>query len=107
MNRPVAGQIEFFDDLERPVVISPVGKHEFEFVARAKLTPTIRPGQVLIYHAWGGQQFLTGKAPDDISPSPLKVTRLIGNYGHLVQSWIWEPTQNDRDTRVDMRKYTP
>ena len=77
-----------------------------EFVARAKLTPAIRPGQVLIYHAWGGQQFLTGKAPDDISPSPLKVTRLIGNYGHLVQSWIWEPTQNDRDTRVDMRKYT-
>jgi anaerobic selenocysteine-containing dehydrogenase len=78
-----------------------------EFVARAMVTQAMRPGQAHIYHAWGSHQFLTGKSNDSISPSPLKVTRLVGRYGHLVQGGTFEPTQNDRDTRVELRRYQP
>ncbi len=76
-----------------------------EFVARVKHTPAIRPGQVHIYHAWGAYQHRNGRASDAICPSPLKVTQLV-SYGHMPNEVGWnDPCQNDRDTRVDLRKY--
>ena len=47
-----------------------IGDHDYaavhndvgEFVARVKLTPGIRPGQVHVYHAWLANQFVTGKS---------------------------------------------
>ncbi len=76
-----------------------------EFVVRVKHTPAIRPGQVHIYHAWSAFQFKNGRANDAISPSPLKVTQLV-SYGHMQNEVGWnDPCQNDRDTRVDLRKY--
>jgi nitrate reductase alpha subunit len=41
----------------------------------------------------------------EISPSPLKVTQLVGDYGQL--HWAhshYEPNQTDRDTRVDVMR---
>lgn len=77
-----------------------------EFVARVKLTPTMRPGQVHIYHAWLANQFLTGKSNDAVCPSPVRVTNFAGKHGHLKSEVGWfDLTQNDRDTRVDLRKY--
>jgi len=75
------------------------------FVVRAKLTPGIQPGQVHIYHAWGAYQFAGGKSNDSIAASPMKVTQFI-SQGHMANGVGWyEPTQNDRDTRVEMRKH--
>jgi DMSO reductase family type II enzyme molybdopterin subunit len=74
-----------------------------EFEARAKITGSIQPGQVHIHHAWEPYQFRGGVSHQEISPSPLKVTQLVGDYGHL--HWAhshYEPNQTDRDTRVDV-----
>ncbi|MFN8543635.1 MAG: molybdopterin-dependent oxidoreductase [Candidatus Binatia bacterium] len=75
------------------------------FVARAKPTGAIRPGQVHIFHAWEPFQFRTNRSHQSLAPSPIKVTQLVGDYGHL--HWdvsYWEPNGNDRDTRVDIRR---
>ena len=40
-----------------------------------------------------------------LSPSPFKVTQLVGDYGHLRWGYAhYEPNQVDRDTRVDVEK---
>ena len=76
------------------------------FVARVKLTPGMRPEQVHIYHAWMADQFLTGRSNDSVSASPVKVTQFAGKHGHLQNEVGWyEFTGNDRDTRVEMKKY--
>jgi nitrate reductase alpha subunit len=75
------------------------------FVARAKLTGAIHPGQVHILHAWEPYQFRTGTSHQSLAPSPMKVTQLVGDYGHLHWAYgYYEPNQVDRDTRVDLAK---
>ena len=74
------------------------------FVARAMPTGSIRPGQVHIFHAWEPYQFRSERSHQDISPSPFKVTQLVGDYGHLHWGYgHYEPNQVDRDTRVDVQ----
>jgi DMSO reductase family type II enzyme molybdopterin subunit len=73
------------------------------FEARAKITGAVRPGQVHILHAWERYQFRSGTSHQELSPSPFKVTQLVGDYGHLHWSFAhYEPNQVDRDTRVDV-----
>ena len=75
------------------------------FVARAKPTDTIRPGQVHIYHAWEPYQFRGGVSHQALCPSPLKVTQLVGDYGQLHWAYgHYEPNQVDRDTRVEVER---
>ena len=75
------------------------------FEARAVPTGAIRPGQVHIFHAWEPFQFRNGTSHQSIIPSPIKVTQLVGDYGHLHWNYAhYEPNQVDRDTRVDIRK---
>jgi DMSO reductase family type II enzyme molybdopterin subunit len=75
------------------------------FEARAALSGAIRPGQVHIFHAWEPYQFRSEESHQSLIPSPLKVTQLVGDYGHLHWSYAhYEPNQVDRDTRVDVAK---
>jgi DMSO reductase family type II enzyme molybdopterin subunit len=75
------------------------------FVARAKPTGAIRPGQVHILHAWEPFQFPDGRSHQEVVPSPIKPTQLVGDYGHLRWSFsYYEPNAVDRDTRVDVSK---
>jgi nitrate reductase alpha subunit len=76
-----------------------------EFVGRAKLTGAMRPNQAYIDHAWEPYQFRGGKSDQHVRPSPIKVTQLVGDYGHV--HWgpgYYEPNQTDRDTRVNVTK---
>jgi DMSO reductase family type II enzyme molybdopterin subunit len=76
-----------------------------EFEARAKITGAIRPDQVHIFHAWEPYQFRGGKTHQGLSPSPIKITQLVGDYGHIYWSYgRYEPNGNDRDTRVDIAR---
>jgi DMSO reductase family type II enzyme molybdopterin subunit len=76
-----------------------------EFKARAKPTGAIRPGQAHIFHAWEPYQFRGGQSHQALSPSPLKVTQLVADYGHLHWDYAhYEPNQVDRDTRVEVRR---
>ncbi len=75
------------------------------FLARAKPTGAIRPKQVHIYHAWEPYQFRGGTSDQHLSPSPIKVTQLVTDYGHLRYGpGYYDANQNDRDTRVDVAK---
>jgi DMSO reductase family type II enzyme molybdopterin subunit len=75
------------------------------FVLRAKIARYVRPGQVLVYHAWEPYQFRDGRSDHAIIPSPFKPTALVGNYGHLHWGYAhWEPNQVDRDTRVEVER---
>ena len=75
------------------------------FVLRAKLARYVRPGQVLVYHAWEPYQFRGDRSDHAIIPSPFKATALVGDYGHLHWGYAhWEPNQVDRDTRVEIEK---
>jgi DMSO reductase family type II enzyme molybdopterin subunit len=75
------------------------------FLARAKRTGAIRPGQVHLFHAWEPYQFRTGTSHQSLSPSPIKVTQLVGDYGHLRWRYgHYEPNQVDRDTRVEVAR---
>jgi len=77
-----------------------------EFVVRAKITPGIRPSQIHILHAWEPYQFRDGGCHQYISPSPFKVTQLVGDYGQLHWGFQhYEPNQTDRDTRVDVERF--
>ncbi|MCP4713235.1 MAG: nitrate reductase, partial [Planctomycetes bacterium] len=78
-----------------------------DFEARAKLSGSIHPHQAHIFHAWESSQFRGRKTHQYLCPSPIKITQLVGDYGHIFWSYgRYEPNQNDRDTRVDIALQT-
>ncbi len=75
------------------------------FTAHAKVAGAIRPGQVQLYHAWEPYQFRGGRSHQAVSPSPMKVTQLVGDYGQLHWGFArYEPNQVNRDTRVEVAR---
>ena len=75
------------------------------FRIRAKPAPAVRPGQLIIYHAWENYQFPDGKGFQNLIPSPLNPVELAGGEGHLRPvSICLQPSQNDRDTRVEVAR---
>ncbi|MBI2877170.1 MAG: molybdopterin-dependent oxidoreductase, partial [Candidatus Tectomicrobia bacterium] len=81
-------------------------KNEIDsFRIRAKVSPAVRPGQVIIYHAWESYQFKGGKLFQNLMPSPLNPIELAGGYYHLRPMFTClNPGQSDRDTRVEVVK---
>jgi DMSO reductase family type II enzyme molybdopterin subunit len=76
-----------------------------DFRVRAKITPSMRPGQVLIYHAWEPYQYKGWKPYDTAIPGMIKWLHLAGGYGHL-NFWRnnWQPQQADRAVAVEVEK---
>ena len=74
-----------------------------ETALMAKITDTVRPGQVIIYNGWDGYQFPGWSDPANIEPGMIKWLHLAGGYGHL-KYWMmeWQPCPVDRATRVDV-----
>ena len=73
------------------------------FRIHVKVSPALRPSQLIIYHAWENFQFVDGKGFQNLIPSPLNPVELAGGEGHLRPIQIClQPSQNDRDTRVDV-----
>jgi len=75
------------------------------FYVRAKVSPSVRPGQVIIYHAWEPYQFKGWKSYDAAIPGMINWKHLAGGYGHLKYwRWNWCLPQMDRGVRVDFEK---
>jgi DMSO reductase family type II enzyme molybdopterin subunit len=75
------------------------------FTIHAKISPAVRPGQLIIYHAWENHQFREGKGFQNLIPSPLNPIEMAGGEGHLRPIQIcMQPSQNDRDTRVEVTR---
>ena len=76
-----------------------------QFRIHVKVSPSVRPGQLIVYHAWENYQFADGKGFQNLIPSPINPVELAGGEGHLRPIQIcMQPSQNDRDTRVEVER---
>ncbi len=83
-------QVRVFNDLD-------------EFQIMAKVSPALRKGQLMVYHAWENFQFKNGKGFQNLTPSPLNPVELSGGQYHLRPMMIAsQPGHTDRDTRVEV-----
>lgn len=74
------------------------------FVVRAKISPSVRPGQIIVYNGWESYQFPGWRGPNEIEGGMVKWLHLAGGYGHLNYTpTAWQPATVDRATRVDFR----
>ncbi len=88
-------------DWDRVEIWNDVGR----FRVRVKLSPAIRPGQVLMYHAWEDYQFEGGIGHRNVIATPINPLGLVGGYPYLDPMFgMRQPGMTDRDTRVEMRK---
>jgi nitrate reductase alpha subunit len=75
------------------------------FITPVKLSPSVRPGQVISYNGWEPYMYRTWKGASDLEPGMVKWLHLAGGYGHL-RYWPfqWQPVPFDRGVRVDVVK---
>jgi DMSO reductase family type II enzyme molybdopterin subunit len=75
------------------------------FEIMAKVSPAVRPGQLIVYHAWENFQFKDGKGFQNLIPAPLNPVELAGGQYHLRPMIITnQPNHTDRDTRVEVER---
>ncbi len=75
---------------------------------QAMVAPALRPGQVIVYHAWEPHQFPNGKSHQSLLPSPINPIQLAGGYFHLQPMPLaGEPGLSDRGTRVEVERIGP
>lgn len=76
-----------------------------EFRVPVLLSPSARPGQVVMYNGWDPYQFPNWAGPNDVEPGMFKWLHLAGGYGHL-RYWAteWQPCPVMRGTRVAIEK---
>jgi len=78
-----------------------------ECEVQAMLSSTLKPGQVIVYHAWEQFQFKHGNPVQALLPSPLNPIQLAGGYFHLQPMvMMQQPGCSDRGTRVDVERST-
>jgi len=75
------------------------------FEVRVKISPAVRPGQVIVYHAWEPYQFRKGRSHQVLIPSPMNPIHLAGGYFQLQPSLLMgSPGCSDRGTRVEIER---
>ncbi|RMF21393.1 MAG: hypothetical protein D6760_09525, partial [Deltaproteobacteria bacterium] len=76
-----------------------------ECLVHAKVSGAVRPGQVIVYHAWEPYQFRSPRSIQALMPSPLNPVQLAGGYFHLQPMvMMQQPGGNDRGTRVEIER---
>jgi nitrate reductase alpha subunit len=74
-----------------------------EFEAQAKLTGSVQPGQLVMYHAWEPYQFKDWKGSQEPVVSPWKALHLAGGYGQIHYRMIYgAPSHAPRGGTVDV-----
>jgi DMSO reductase family type II enzyme molybdopterin subunit len=75
------------------------------FLVPVKLSPSVMPGQVIVYNGWEPLQFREWKGSMDVEPGMIKWLHLAGGYGHF-RYWglQWQPAPIDRAVHVDVAK---
>jgi len=87
------------DDDGRVRVFNDLGS----FVVEARLSPAVRPGQVILYAAWEPYGFENWADATRVEAGMVKWLHLVTGWGHLRYSpFQWQPAPFDRATRVDI-----
>jgi len=77
-----------------------------QFQVVAKIAPSVRPGQTIMYHAWENYQFKGGNYRQ-VTPSPLNPVETAGGHPHLRANALTGQCGNfDRDTRIEVELIT-
>lgn len=75
---------------------------------RARISPSVSPGQLVLYASWEQYLYPEWKDATAIEPGLVKWLHFAGGYGHLgYASLQWQPTQSDRLYRAGIRKIGP
>ncbi len=75
------------------------------FELRAKISPVLRPGQVVVYDGWEPFQFRNHKSQQALTPNPMNPIQLAGGYFHLQPRLaVGTPGASDRGTRVEVER---
>ena len=86
---------------DRVTITNDVG----EMVIAAKLSPSVRPGQVILYNGFEPYQHKDWYGQADVEPGMVKWLHMAGGYGHLkYRPWHWQPVPTDRGVMVDVAK---
>jgi DMSO reductase family type II enzyme molybdopterin subunit len=73
------------------------------FEAEAKVTGTVQPGQIIIYHAWEPYQFKDWKGQQEPVAAPWKPLHLAGGYDQLHYRGVYgAPGHSPRGGRVEV-----
>ena len=71
----------------------------------AKISPSCRPGQVILYNGFEPYMHENWYSQADLEPGHIKHLGLVGNYGQLTyRLFSWQPIPADRAVRVDVQK---
>jgi DMSO reductase family type II enzyme molybdopterin subunit len=97
---PVDAGTRGIADGERVRLRNDIGAFEIQ----AKVSPAVRPGQVIVYHAWEPFQFTAGKSQQTLTPSPINPIQLSGGDHLQPMMIVGEPGLHDRGTRVEMER---
>jgi DMSO reductase family type II enzyme molybdopterin subunit len=70
-----------------------------------KLSPSVRPGLVVLYNGFEPSQPREWFSQSDVEPGMVKWLHMAGGYGHLqYRPWHWQPIPVDRGIGVDVEK---
>jgi len=76
-----------------------------EMIIAAKVSPSVRPGQVIVYNGFEPYMHENWYGQADIEPGHVKHLGFVGKYGHLTyRIFSWQPIPADRAVRVDVKK---
>jgi len=86
---------------EQVRLVSDVG----DCLIAVKITPSCRPGQVILYNGFEPYMHENWYSQSDLEPGHVKHLGLVGGYGHLAyRMFSWQPIPADRAVRVDVEK---
>jgi DMSO reductase family type II enzyme molybdopterin subunit len=77
-------------------------------LVHAKISPGVRPGQVVLYASWEPYLYPQWQDVTAVEPGMVKWLHFAGGYGHLGYApLMWQPIQSDRLYRVDVERAEP
>lgn len=72
------------------------------FEVRAKVSPSVKPGQIVSYNGWAGFQYKDWSGANELEPGMVKWIAFAGGYGHLQHlAAEWQPVPVDRWVRCE------
>ena len=76
-----------------------------DMLLAAKVTPSCRPGQLIVYNGFEPYMHEQWWSQADLEPGHIKHLGFVGNYGHLkYRLFSWQPIPADRAVRVDVER---
>lgn len=75
------------------------------FEAMVRVTPRVRPGQVIVYNGFEPYMFPRWEGANEVEPGMVKWLHLVGKYGHLrYLPFGWQPVPADRAVFVEVTR---